>query len=147
MEIENLEDISKPLVEKFQVVSSLDVSNPNLLYLNPFFVERWNDNPFKSNERLYPVDFGAPLESVFILNLQYPDSYVIDEMPKSVAMALPQNGGRYTLNITNLSTRISMTSIINLSKVVYSSEEYHSLKELFNRIIQTQQSQIVLKKK
>lgn len=146
-EIENLEDISKPLVEKFQVVSSLDVSNPNLLYLNPFFVERWNDNPFKSNERLYPVDFGAPLESVFILNLQYPDSYVIDEMPKSVAMALPQNGGRYTLNITNLSTRISMTSIINLSKVVYSSEEYHSLKELFNRIIQTQQSQIVLKKK
>jgi len=40
-----------------------------------------------------------------------------------------------------------MTSIINLSKVVYSSEEYHSLKELFNRIIQTQQSQIVLKKK
>jgi transglutaminase-like putative cysteine protease len=146
-EIENLEDISKPLVEKFQVVSSLDVSNPNLLYLNPFFVERWNDNPFKSNERLYPVDFGAPLNSVFILNLQYPDSYVIDEMPKSVAMALPQNGGRYTLNITNLSTKISMTSIINLSKVVYTSEEYHSLKELFNRIIQTQQSQIVFKKK
>jgi len=145
--IENLDDLSKPLVEKFQVVSSLDASNPTLLYLNPFFVDRWNDNPFKSNERLYPVDFGAPRETVFMLTLEYPDTYEVDEIPKSVLMTLPQNGGGYALNVANLTRKISMTTIINLSKVVYTSAEYHTLKELFNRVIQTQQSQIVFKKK
>ncbi len=146
-ELENFNDLSKPLIEKFKVESSLETSNPNILYLNPFLIERWEQNPFKSNQRLYPVDFGAPMESTFILNLDFPDSYLVDEVPKSIAMALPQNGGKFLVNVTNRENRISLTSIINLSKVVYSSDEYHTLKELFNRIVQMQQSQIVLKKK
>lgn len=146
-ELENFDDLSKPLIEKLKVESSLDTSNPGILYLNPFFIERWEQNPFKSNQRLYPVDFGAPMESTFILNLDFPDSYLVDEVPKSVAMALPKNGGKFLVGITSRENKISLTSIINLSKVVYSSDEYHTLKELFNRIVQMQQSQIVLKKK
>ncbi|MBL7872748.1 MAG: hypothetical protein JNM78_14115 [Cyclobacteriaceae bacterium] len=145
--LENFNDLSKPLMEKVEVESLLDSSNPNILYLNPFFIERWEHNPFKATQRLYPVDFGAPMESTFILNLDYPDSYFVDEMPSSAAMALPQNGGKFLVNITNPENKILMTSIINLSKVVYTSNEYHALKELFNRIVNIQQSQIVLKKK
>jgi hypothetical protein len=146
-ELENFNDLSKPLIEKLRVESSLDLSNPNILYLNPFLIERWEQNPFKSNQRLYPVDFGAPMESTFILILDFPDSYLVDEVPKSVAMALPQNGGKFLVNITSRENKVSLTSIINLSKVVYSADEYHTLKELFNRIVNVQQSQIVLKKK
>jgi transglutaminase-like putative cysteine protease len=146
-ELENFNDLSKPLIETLKVESTLELSNPNILYLNPFFIERWEQNPFKSNQRLYPVDFGAPMESIFILNLDFPDSYLVDEVPESVAVALPQSGGKFLVNITNRENKISLTSIINLSKVVYSSAEYHALKELFNRIVQMQQSQIVLKKK
>jgi hypothetical protein len=146
-EIENMDNLSQPLIEKLNVELSLDSNDPNTLYLNPFFVERWKQNPFKSNQRLYPVDFGAPLETIFMLTLEYPEHYVVDEMPKSVAMALPQSGGRFLLNITNPDNKVSMTSIINLSKVVYTSAEYHNLKELFSRIVDAQQSQIVLKRK
>ena len=87
------------------------------------------------------------MESTFILILDFPDSYLVDEVPKSVAMALPQNGGKFLVNITSRENKVSLTSIINLSKVVYSADEYHTLKELFNRIVNVQQSQIVLKKK
>jgi len=146
-EIENLEDLSQPLVEQFQVETSLDSSDPNTLYLNPFFVGRWKKNPFISGQRLYPVDFGAPMETTFLLNLEYPDAYEVDEIPQSTALVLPQNGGRYLFNVTNPSNKISMTSVISLSKVVYSSAEYHNLKELFSRIIDTHQSQIVFKKR
>ncbi len=146
-EIENLEDLSQPLVEKFQVETSLETPDPNTLYLNPFFVERWKKNPFISSQRLYPVDFGAPMETTFVLNLEYPDTYAVDDMPKSAALVLPKNGGKYLFNITNPANKISMTSIINLSKVVYTSVEYHTLKELFSRIVDTHQTQIVLKKR
>jgi len=146
-EIENLDDLSQPLNEKFLVETSLDSSDPNTLYLNPFFVGRWKKNPFLSSQRLYPVDFGAPLETTFLLNLEYPDAYEVDEIPQSTALVLPQNGGGYLFNVTNPSNKISMTSVISLSKVVYSSVEYHNLKELFNRIIDTHQSQIVFKKR
>ncbi|MEY4931272.1 MAG: hypothetical protein RI909_1996, partial [Bacteroidota bacterium] len=58
-EIENQNDLGQPLIERFQVETSLESADPNTLYLNPFFVGRWKKNPFVSNDRSYPVDFGA----------------------------------------------------------------------------------------
>ncbi len=55
--------------------------------------------------------------------------------------------GILLFNISNQSGKVMVTSIINLTKVVYSSTEYHSLKELFSRIVDTHQSQIVFKKR
>ena len=51
------------------------------------------------------------------------------------------------LNLTNLSNKVSMTSIVNLTKTVYSPAEYAALRELYNRIVQLNQSQIVFKKR
>lgn len=145
--IENLEDISKPLIEKMKVETSLDASNPSTIYLNPFMVERWETNPFKSKERQYPVDFGAPLETTFMLTLEYPEKFTVEELPTNAAVSLPQNGGRYLFSVTNLGNKISMTSIVNLSKTVYSPGEYPALRELYNRIVQLHQSQIVFKRR
>lgn len=145
--IENLDNLYQPLVEKFEIEVALDHADPNTLYLNPFLVERWTRNPFVSNQRYYPVDFGAPVETVFMLNLEYPSSYTLDDMPQSAALTLPQNGGRFLFSVSNPENKIVLTSIIHLSKVVYSPMEYHNLKELFNRIIAIHQSQIVFKKR
>jgi transglutaminase-like putative cysteine protease len=145
--IENLDDLSKPLIERMNVESSLEVSNPSTIYLNPFMVERWETNPLKSELRLYPVDFGAPLETTFMLTLDYPEKFVVDELPTNAAMTLPLKGGRYLFNASNFSNKISLTSIINLSKTIYSSGEYSSLRELFTRMVQLQQSQIVFKRR
>lgn len=145
--IENLEDISKPLIEKMKLATSLGVSNPSTIYFNPFMIERWETNPFKSTERKYPVDFGAPLETTFLLTLEYPERFVVEELPANAAIGLPLNGGRYLFNLTNLSNKVSMTSIVNLTKTVYSPGEYAALRELYNRIVQLNQSQIVFKKR
>ena len=145
--IENLEDLSKPLIEKMKIEISLAASNPSIIYFNPFMIDRWETNPFKTLERHYPVDFGAPLESTFMLTLEYPERYVVEELPSNAAISLPLKGGRYLFNLTNLGNKISMTSIINLAKTVYAPSEYQALREIFSRIVQLHQSQIVFKKK
>ena len=118
-----------------------------MIYFSPFIVERWKNNPFRSAERTYPVDFGAPLEELTLLTWSYPPTYSVDELPKNVAIALPQNGGRYLFSTSVVSNKIQVMSNLTLSKSVYSPTEYHILKELFSRVIQSQESQIVLKKK
>jgi hypothetical protein len=60
---------------------------------------------------------------------------------------LPQNGGKCLLNVTQMGNKISLTSILVLTKPIYSSEEYHNLKEFFARVVQMQQSQFVFKAK
>ena len=144
--IENLEDVSKPLIEKMKVESKLEVSNPSVIYLNPFMVERWEKNPLKSPHRMYPVDFGAPVETSFMLNLEYPAQYVVEELPPNAAVALPQGGGRYLFNATNQGNKITLSSLINLSKTVYLPDEYPALREMYNRVVQLHQSQVVFKR-
>ncbi|GHM99027.1 hypothetical protein WSM22_05170 [Cytophagales bacterium WSM2-2] len=141
-----LDSLEKPFIEKIEMNLS-ETSVANVLYFSPFFIERWQKNPFRSAERNYPVDFGAPLEEVTLMTLEYSGNYAVDEIPKNTAQSLPQSGGRYLFSVNSLDNKIQVTSNLLLSKSVYSSEEYFTLRELFSRIVQVQQSQIVLKKK
>ncbi|MBI1769647.1 MAG: DUF3857 domain-containing protein [Bacteroidetes bacterium] len=140
-----VDSLDKPFVEEFELLFAEKADN-DLLYFSPFLVDRWEKNPFRSAERNYPVDFGAPLEQIMMLKLDYKNLFSVDELPKSSSVFLPQSGGRYFFSVSNLNNEIQMTSNLTLNKSVYSSDEYHYLKEFFARVIQCQQSQFVFKK-
>ncbi|CAN5458150.1 hypothetical protein BH09BAC3_BH09BAC3_15410 [soil metagenome] len=145
--VENRDDLTKPLVEKFEIERPgfEDVQAP-ILYFNPFF-SRYSINPLKSKERLYPVDMGIADEQTMTLILELPESVEVDERPKDTALQLPQNGGRFLLSSSTVGNKITLTNVISFNKSVYTSVEYHSLREFFERIVQVQQGQFVFKKK
>ena len=119
----------------------------DIVYLSPIIVGRIEKNPFRTAERSYPVDYGAPTEAVVAMTVNFPATMAVEEVPKNSLLSLPQAGGRYVFSITPLGNKLSIVSGIYLNRAVYSSVEYHYLKELYARIIQIQQSQIVLKRK
>ena len=146
--IENRQDVGKPLMETYNVeFERFDSLGMNRIYFNPFIFDRWSENPFKSNERLYPVDFGAPLSYTFTLNFEYPDSYHVVSLPEKVALALPNNGGSFVFDIQNTGSYIIMRSVLKTNNYVYNSDEYHALREIFARIVQLHKTDIVLQKK
>ena len=147
-ELKNVEELGKPLVMKLEIeAQGYDHLNANNFIFNPFLVDRWESNPFKSNERLYPVDFGAPVEEIFILNLEYPAEFEVSGLPERVGLSLPNNGGRYIFDVQKTGNKLTVNSSLLVAKTVFSSEEYHFLKELFNRVIATQNMDIVFKKR
>jgi len=143
---QNADSLEKNFVEKYEIEFS-DAMNAGTVYFSPFLVGLFENNPFRSTERNFPVDFGAPLEQITLLTLHLPANYVVDELPKNVALALPQGGGRFLFSTVVSNDKIQMTCSLTLNKTEYSSNEYHYLRELFARVIQAQESQIVLKKK
>ncbi|HEV8513855.1 MAG TPA: hypothetical protein VGQ59_11290 [Cyclobacteriaceae bacterium] len=147
LDIQNADDLSKPFVTKMNIRTSNDQPSANLIYFNPFMVDRFENNPFKSIERLYPVDLGAPIELSYFITLEFPESWIVDESPSNNAFTLPNSGGKCVVNVSTFSKKIGLTFVMNLSRSIYTSEEYHYLKEFFARIVQIQQSQFVLKKK
>lgn len=145
---ENTGDFDMPLVRTLDIeLRAFDGSETTHFLFNPFFLEKWLENPFKSRERLYPVDFGAPLERVSVFNLEFPEGFEVASLPASVALALPQAGGRFLFEAKNSDSRLTVTHLLSIRKTVYSSTEYHYLKELFNRILQVQNGELVFKKK
>ena len=146
--IENERDIDKPFIEKFDIsYEDQGTASANLIYYQPFIFNRVEKNPFVSTERLYPVDFGAPTDVIYFLSLEIPETFAAEELPENVALILPAGGGKFLFSVSNLQDKVLMTSNLSLAKPVYSSEEYHYLRELYARYISIQQSQFVLKKK
>jgi hypothetical protein len=147
-QLNSSEDLKKPVVLNLdiEIEPNNTFDNHNFLF-NPFINPFWESNPFKSVERLYPVDFGVPLEEITILNLEYPADYEVEGIPGKVGLALPQSGGQLIFEIKNGSNKLSMNNSLLVSRSIYGSNEYPFLKEFFNSVIAAQQTELVFKKK
>lgn len=141
-------DIYEPkLTHTFDLeIEALDQLGDGFM-LNPFLLDKIKTNPFKLTERLYPVNFGTTLEHTIILNLTYPETFVLVEKPEKTALIIPGGGGKFLLEVTDNGNKVTMNYSLALAKPVYNSVEYRYLKELYNRVVQAQNFDWLFKKK
>ncbi len=142
----NLQDLSKPVEVKYQLEGNGNKQQNDVLYLMPMLGRNEKENPFKSKQRSYPVDFAAPVNETFICRYMLPDGYVLDDKPQNISVALPDKGGRFMYSVEQYGNALTVTSIVSILKPVYQAQEYPHLQELYNQIIAKQAEQIVLKK-
>lgn len=146
-ELKYVDDINKPLTRRLDIVlRAFEPEVSNFLF-SPFFLDKWSENPFKSNERLYPVDFATPLERTTVFNLEYPEQYEIANIPERVGLSLPNSTAKFLFEVKSIDNKISMNNSLSIKKALFTSTEYHYLKELFNRILQVQSGELVFKKR
>lgn len=145
--LSNVSDVEKSLIQKLKVEAEVFQKPAQNFLLNPLFMEGWKENPFKSQERLYPVDFGAPIESTVIVNMEYPKDFEVVDLPDRIGLTLPNSGGRFMYEVQNVENKIVLSATLSINKSVYTANEYHYLKELFSRMIQAYQQDLLFKKK
>jgi hypothetical protein len=143
---QNLADIEKPLVEVLTLRSELDLKNSKSVFWNPFVVEYWKRNPFRSPERTYPVDFGFAMEEANVITITLPRSLRPSSLPEELRVGLPDNGGRVLYKAQLAGDKLTMNFALSLNRPVFAATEYLALKELFNRIVNLQTGGIVLEK-
>ena len=119
----------------------------DVIYLNPFFTAQTKENVFKAPTREYPVDFGTPIERLYMAKINIPNGFVVDELPKSKVVVLPNNGGKYSYNVTQMGNTLNVVSMMQINKSLFIQTEYELLREFYNQIVEKQAEQIVLKKK
>jgi hypothetical protein len=146
--IENAKEIQSNFTQEHELVISENmVVAGDIIYLDPFILTSQKENPFKSEKREYPVDFGSPMEQTFHLKLTVPENYVVDELPQSKVISLPENAARFTYNVAHNGNQITVTSMFHINKSLFSQLEYPSLREFYSQVVAKQAEQIVLKKK
>lgn len=122
-------------------------ASPDLFYFNPILAGRWESNPLKSKERIYPLDFTSGMSESFIGNYKLPAGYVLEEMPKAEIVSLPEKAGKFVYQVRQSGDMIQVSSVIVLSKTNFVADEYHDLKEFFERVVQKHGQPLVIKKK
>ena len=143
----NLDSLEKSLGENFKVNISLNDELTNITRINPFFFLRTKENPFKLEERNYPVNFGYPSKNNYYLRLKIPENYKITQLPKDLSIALPNKGGHYILKTSANENIITVFFRYSINRKEYSVNEYYYLKEFYKQIIIAENSYIILEKK
>lgn len=144
--ISNLDSLELPLIEEYEVViKAFDSMDSKTLMINPFIFNKLSENPFKLKERFYPVDFGVQTDFFTVFQLEIPDGYQVKLLPTAVALKLPEDEGRYIFESKLLNDKvINVSERLSINKEEISGEHYPYLKELYNRIVQSNKSNVIL---
>ncbi len=144
----NKDESALPFEEAHEIVVNDHLQDAgDRIYFNPLMYGTQEDNPFKSETREYPVDFGTPFENIIISKFIVPDGYEVEELPQSKALALPNNSGRLNYSTSQSGQTISITCQFIINKAKFLQEEYPALREFYTQVVAKQAEQVVLKKK
>jgi hypothetical protein len=146
-ELIDLDSLNKPFKEKFEVeIADASTVAGNLISFSPIPYPEWTINPFKMDNRTFPVDFIYPQLYKDIINYTLPEGYVIDEKPENVILTLPDGKTKFTYRLAVTNNILQVMSTLEIGKSLYIYDEYELLKEFFGSLVSKQNQKIVLKK-
>lgn len=124
----------------------VEINGEDVIYFNPMLNEAMKENPFKSLKRLYPVEMPYVINETYVLSMEVPKGYVVDELPKSARVNLNENEGMFEYIITNRDGIVQLRSRLILKKANYNNEDYEVLRDFFGHVVKKQNEQVVFKK-
>ncbi len=133
---------------KLNVQFKLNNAEEDILYISPFFGgSRVTENPFVKAERFYPVEMPYGKDETYLLNLELPAGYVVDEVPKSTRIKLNENDGMFEYLVQVSGSHIQLRSRLIINKATFDAEDYTTLRDFYAFIVKKHAEQIVIKKK
>ncbi len=145
--VKNKMTIGKPIMESFafNLESQADVIGGKI-YFSPLFHMALTENPFKLEERQYPIDFTYPRQERYVMNIVLPEGYEVASKPEDVNMVLADNLGGFKYKIVENDKSLQVMVDFKINQAVISSLYYADLKELFKNAVEKQTEKVVLSK-
>ncbi|HEX9511953.1 MAG TPA: DUF3857 domain-containing protein, partial [Puia sp.] len=144
-EIDSLKIPEQPVEILYNFAIKSD-SSEDLFYFNPLMAEGYKENPFKAAERRYPVEMSHAFDDTYVFNMEIPEGYAVEEMPKSAKVLFNSDEGFFEYLIVKDENNIQLRSRIKLTKATYKQEDYATLRDFFAFVVKKQSEQIVFKK-
>ena len=142
--LDSLEQKEMPVSLQYDISFKPD---ENILYFNPMLGnDIQNENPFKAAQRSYPVEMPYCIDRTYILNMQVPSGYKVDELPKSARVSLNDNEGSFEYLIAQNDNNIQLRCRTRINKANFEPDDYETLRNFFSFVVEKESEQIVFKK-
>ena len=145
--IVNKENLYKPITRNVKFTSEdLIEEIGNKIYIEPSLFLTVSKNPFKSDDRKFPVDFMVSWKDKNRVSIQVPEGYAIEKLPESMAIGLPDNLGVFKYQVAQMGNKISTVSILQFNSHIIPSKYYKNLKDFYGKLVKKQSEKIILVK-
>jgi hypothetical protein len=140
-------DMSKPVIETFTFTSENHCEIiGGKMFIDPLLFFTLKKNPFVQEKRQMPIYFGYPKQEKYNINLEIPEGYAVESIPKSMKIASEDNVILFVMNSQVEGNKIQIIITKEINAAIMEAEYYSNLKDFFQKIIDKQNEKIVLKK-
>ena len=117
----------------------------DFLIIHPYKGLSIKENLLKEEKRSYPVDFIYPLQKQFRININIPEGYKLDKLPKSNSFENELISLRTYYKLNTDTNRLKIASSYFFKKSVYAPNEYTQLVKNIDQIVEEFNKEIYLK--
>lgn len=143
----NAEQGSEKFVSQFEVsIKDAMQSAGDLILLNPLLFHAHEENPFKMENREYPVEFQTPMQTTISIMLELPKGITLEETPAPLRVTLPDKSCYYLYSVKAIGNRIAISTSYKRTKCQYLPAEYPLLKQFYNEMVAKEQTSLILKR-
>ncbi|MBU2929188.1 transglutaminase domain-containing protein [Winogradskyella psychrotolerans] len=145
--IENTDDITQPIKVsyEYELMDGIDEVGDKL-YFSPLLFLAIKENPFKLEEREYPIDFVIPFTDKFMVNIMIPDGYDVESLPKSEALEFKDSNVGFSYLIQQNGKYLQLKAQLDILNPLILPEDYKAFKAFYSKIVEKQAEQVVLTK-
>ena len=147
LQTKNAKDIGKSVKEifNFELTDAVEMIDASI-YINPLFYLAMQENPFKAEERSYPIFMDFPSIEKKVVNIMVPAGYEVSSLPQSTITKLNGEQAEFAYMVSQNGNYLRIEAILDLSRMVYASNEYENLKKFYSDVVENQTEMIVLTK-
>ncbi len=141
------EDIHKSIVEtvKFSSEDLLEEVNGEV-FLKPLLFLGETTNPFKMENRVYPIDYGTPWSNSYKISIKIPENYNVVSVPESIELLLKDGMGHFVMFIKEQKGGLSVKASLSINTGMIPASDYELLKVFYKKMLKKMNEKIVFKK-
>ncbi|MCF6319285.1 MAG: hypothetical protein L3J83_08415, partial [Proteobacteria bacterium] len=137
LNFENAKDVTKPLKLTYEYQLSDAVEEiGDKLYFSPLLFLATKENPFKQEERLYPIDFIYPFEDKYTVNVMLPEGYKVESLPESGIFDFNNDAGKFSYVIKENGNFLQIKVDFNINKAIIITTDYKIFKEFYGKMVE-----------
>lgn len=140
-------DKSKPEFAEVLDISIEPEYIGNKIYINPFIIKFFEENPFKLQERSYPIDFGYKDAYIYNMKIELNDGLKVIEFPSAINYSLPNGSGSLLFNVGLKENELILHFKVMFNLPIYDIEFYPYLKAFMAKVVELQKNSVIILEK
>jgi hypothetical protein len=145
--LEGGETAGSPMMLSFDVKTRMGTSTGDSLVVLPVLIPLLDLGAHDLDNRLSPIDFAYPHQKKYVATVTIPEGYTILQLPESTRMKAEDGSviAAFT-TVKRDDNSFSINYTVDFSQAVYDVGNRASMLELFRRILEIQDENVVLKR-
>lgn len=107
----------------------------------------FNDSPFESEERQYPIDFYFKKQYSYMSSIELSEAFEFESLPESQLIRTNDNQMNAALNVSQLGNTVTLTFLFWTRKQSFDAKHYPSIKRAYDLMAELSNGAIIVKRK